>query len=1026
MRLVSNIAVDSNQRCNGWERTLTSLASSSKGWTESVIRGRRKSSALLATAVLQAVPYVTHAQVTATWIGPTDRQVYLSWADPRNWSTNPHVPGAGDTVVFPASEWSTQFIFVDSPSNLAKLEFQNGLFQFSDGPLTFDGPAIIDVNSKTRGQAWLPLYYLSPTLPVIRTTSGLIKNGNGVLHGSGLRNVTGGVTVNDGTILAGGNYPLYPSIGSLTINGGAVQADYNGFGLAFYGPSSLPITIGSNGGTIVLQSDLDYAGVISGNSTLLLGKTGSAVLKLRSAASFSGWVQVQTDLDLLNHGAMANASGFIVTDQIRLDSAATANFNRISDSAPIYLRGGAIQGIGLTGSPGTEQLGPVTLESGLSTVNSDANLNLDFQSITRTENSVLSVGSSSFIVSITGATPDLTGTGAIGTPEVGIIPWARGTAGGATPLTVDSGVIRALSTSEFITTVPVSATSSNLKLTASAAVGTNATVNSLTVSPAVSSLTVSGGGSLTISSGALFLQGSAGNTTTRIDVPLHFGSTEAILHTSAGGSTGTVVLAGPISGSGGLTLAGTLQLSGASTYTGTTTLNGRLMLSNNVTAGIPGPLGLSASPVIINSSNGSVQKPVIHGITYDPPTGGTLRFDRDLIIHTDDLVAYNSLSVASLTGSAGSVEVAGSIQVDGALSLLGRADASPRAFVVSGRISGPGRLTNLSNVTLAGDNDFTGGVVLNGGTVVLGSNTALGSGTIWTAGGSSPYLSATKPITLSNPLLAWSTFYIGGDQPITFDGTIEGYYGSLLAYTYNTATTTIGTGLRVGTLRKGGPGLLQISSLPRKELTVESGPLRLLPKTGASRTPIVFTLAVGSTEGAQLDLTNHDLIVEYADGFGFPNGPIEAMVKDHRLTTSMSADGHRLGYAHNAALGLSVFSGEAVDLSCFLVKYTYAGDSNLDGLVDAVDLAALASHWQQGAQTWITGDFNYDARVDIADLYLLALNFQRGSGGADLAGALSSVGLDASLVPEPSSAAAVGALSLVILLQRRRRHPNPL
>jgi len=80
----------------------------------------------------------------------------------------------------------------------------------------------------------------------------------------------------------------------------------------------------------------------------------------------------------------------------------------------------------------------------------------------------------------------------------------------------------------------------------------------------------------------------------------------------------------------------------------------------------------------------------------------------------------------------------------------------------------------------------------------------------------------------------------------------------------------------------------------------------------------------------------------------------------------------------------------AVDETSVLVRYTYTGDANLDGTVDADDY----SYWLVGFLTlhgqsdkWLWGDFDYNGRVD-ADDYTQWLNafLQHGAplgGGAE-------------------------------------------
>jgi hypothetical protein len=84
-----------------------------------------------------------------------------------------------------------------------------------------------------------------------------------------------------------------------------------------------------------------------------------------------------------------------------------------------------------------------------------------------------------------------------------------------------------------------------------------------------------------------------------------------------------------------------------------------------------------------------------------------------------------------------------------------------------------------------------------------------------------------------------------------------------------------------------------------------------------------------------------------------------------------------------------------------VVDFPIAGDANVDGIVNAADLGALAMHWQ-GHADWLGGDFNHDGFVDITDLYLLASDWHAGTavGGSPLDSLLVSFGLPS--VPEPA------------------------
>jgi hypothetical protein len=107
----------------------------------------------------------------------------------------------------------------------------------------------------------------------------------------------------------------------------------------------------------------------------------------------------------------------------------------------------------------------------------------------------------------------------------------------------------------------------------------------------------------------------------------------------------------------------------------------------------------------------------------------------------------------------------------------------------------------------------------------------------------------------------------------------------------------------------------------------------------------------------------------------------------------------------------ALFSGQTVDATTVLVKYTYAGDANLDGTVGFNDLAALAQHYNSAGGSWPTGDSNYDGKVDFADLVMLAQNYNEGL--APPAMAVAAPGVAAALIASESD-----------VLPRQRRLPG--
>jgi hypothetical protein len=81
---------------------------------------------------------------------------------------------------------------------------------------------------------------------------------------------------------------------------------------------------------------------------------------------------------------------------------------------------------------------------------------------------------------------------------------------------------------------------------------------------------------------------------------------------------------------------------------------------------------------------------------------------------------------------------------------------------------------------------------------------------------------------------------------------------------------------------------------------------------------------------------------------------------------------YALGYADGADGIVSGLTSGQIE-----IIYTLYGDANLDGEVNAADMAILATNFNQGGASWDQGDFNYDGQVNAADFSLLAQNFNQ-------------------------------------------------
>ena len=196
---------------------------------------------------------------------------------------------------------------------------------------------------------------------------------------------------------------------------------------------------------------------------------------------------------------------------------------------------------------------------------------------------------------------------------------------------------------------------------------------------------------------------------------------------------------------------------------------------------------------------------------------------------------------------------------------------------------------------------------------------------------------------------------------------------------------------------------------------------------------IIVTNAITVSAGGELDLRDNNMVVRNGtvgawNGGGYSG--VTGLVQTGRnggawngtgiITSQSDAAGSTqlttLAVAANSDLGLTVFDGESVTPADVLVMYTYAGDANLDGRINADDYFQIDSNYNlpQASLGYFRGDFNYDGVINGDDYFLIDSNFLAQGGSLAPSGA---VGIAA--VPEP--AVSLSLLVIALALPRRRR-----
>jgi hypothetical protein len=458
--------------------------------------------------------------------------------------------------------------------------------------------------------------------------------------------------------------------------------------------------------------------------------------------------------------------------------------------------------------------------------------------------------------------------------------------------------------------------------------------------------------------------------------------------------------------------------------------------------------------------------------------GGIISLSGTMIANSGTFAALNgsTISLLSCTISGGTLTTTGSGVIQSA--------AGGNGTLINVTNTGAYVGQNFSNIFLSGLITNTGSISINPAgsvtdlqTVGLSTVTLSGGGSVNLNGGSAR-LFGTATLVTSNvirgvgfvglnslPIINSGTIEatpFGADTQLTIDPPAAGLVntGTLLASPGAQLVLSAGTFTGGGSIVVAAGGSLNTQGSVQVEagqitldglwthagtrvnasrirgsgsLSITSGTVSISTNGGSLGTSRLASL---STDGSgRLDLSDNDLVIDYTGAT--PLATVRTMLLSAYVNGAWSGPGLTsstagattnpktgLGYLDNTLGGLTVFSGQSIDDTTVVIKYTYAGDTDLDGDVDVGDLGTLASNWQT-AGLWVSGDFDYNGSIDVNDLGLLASNWQAGVGsplGTSLAEAVSSLGLPAAAVPEPGSS--LGVL-LVGVLAARRRPPSP-
>ncbi|CAN5595996.1 hypothetical protein BH09PLA1_BH09PLA1_10090 [soil metagenome] len=150
-----------------------------------------------------------------------------------------------------------------------------------------------------------------------------------------------------------------------------------------------------------------------------------------------------------------------------------------------------------------------------------------------------------------------------------------------------------------------------------------------------------------------------------------------------------------------------------------------------------------------------------------------------------------------------------------------------------------------------------------------------------------------------------------------------------------------------------------------------------------------------------LDLNDNDLVLDYTGATQAAN--VQSLINTARNGGAWNGIGLTSTVARNAnpkntTLAMmesadfatvysptTPFSGETVDASAVLVKFTYYGDTDFNDIVNFDDYARIDSGFNNNRNGWLNGDFDGNGVVNFDDYSLIDLAFNTQAAGRALA-----------------------------------------
>jgi autotransporter-associated beta strand protein len=955
-----------------------------------------------------------------------------SWTVAGNWTAG--IPNAaGSTATFASSPGITAPATINLNGNetVGNLIFNNSTGNGSTPPTSYTiaqgsgGSLIIDNSGIQAGITDLNGSHLI-SAPVIFNSNVLVS----VANLTDAVTLSGAISGNGGLIVAGpGTLVLSGSntyLGGTNISSGTLQVGVGGTA------GSIPAGAVTDNGTLAFNysNTATLSNTISGTGSLL--QEGPGTLVVASANTYTGSTNVSAGTLQIGTGGTISTGPLIVAGGALLD------LNGTSPSFASLSGGGTIDNVTAGGTL------TLTVGSG----NSNTTFSGAIKNTTGTI-SLVKVGSGNLTL---GGANTYTGTTTIGTAGTAVASAGTLTVTGS----ISGGGAFTVGDNDTLAVNGGSITASSFSFG----------------SDENTAVSVTGGGSINVSTGALTAGEAVGNATGYLSITSGTVTAGSVTINRTGVNDGATIITSGASTTSGIYLnGGTLNVlttlgigtnpsSNSSANmrmdAGAVTVGGTTQVTVYQTSGRFSLLDLSGGTFTSNDTTGA-------GILIG---GGTLATpDAELLVRGTAIVTTPTITLGTSTQTGGTQvleDIGGTIYVgaggivngrtsgSGTVNLGSSSVATAPILAASASWSSSLNMTLTSNtnfvdptvqtanssggaenITLSGVLSGTGGLAKTGaGTLTLAASN-LYDGTTNIAGGTLAVATTGIIPSATVSVASGATLNAGGSSNDGLESAVVLNINGTTNFAASNSTSGTPTTLAISSFNLGSGGLVTVT-----DPGVGNHANRLLLSTGG--------LTLAGTTGAWLskvDLTGNDLQVENGTLANVYDQVKQGYNGGHwNGTTGITSSTAAGDPTHLTALAViqnsqdqtpggptlyGSFDNNGASNSDVLVKYTYYGDANEDGSVTTADYTLIdAGYLSHGTLTgWYNGDFNYDGVINGSDYTLIdnAFNMQGASLASEIASPTAQIAGGSSSVPEPTSAMALVLFAGGLLGRRRLR-----